>query len=67
MQERLNRLSGTLDYSGFGRCNVVIEAVPEKLELKQQMVSEIEQRAKIPDNFCQQHLQSSHHRYCEKG
>ena len=51
MQERLNRLSGTLDYSGFGRCNVVIEAVPEKLKLKQQMVSEIEQRAKIPTIF----------------
>ena len=46
MEERMNRLSGGLDYSGFGLTDVVIEAVPEILSLKQQMVDEIEKRAK---------------------
>jgi 3-hydroxyacyl-CoA dehydrogenase/enoyl-CoA hydratase/3-hydroxybutyryl-CoA epimerase len=41
-EERMNRLSGGLDYSGFGHADVVIEAVPEILELKQQMTIEIE-------------------------
>ena len=40
--QRLNRVSGGLDWAGFGQVDVVIEAVPEKLELKQQMVAEFE-------------------------
>ena len=40
--ERMNRLSGGLDYNGFAHADVVIEAVPEILELKQQMTLEIE-------------------------
>ena len=46
MSERMNRLSGGLDYVGFGLTDVVIEAVPEILSLKQQMVDEIEKGAK---------------------
>ena len=38
----MNRLTGTRNYSGFQRCNLVIEAVFENLELKQQMVRDIE-------------------------
>jgi 3-hydroxyacyl-CoA dehydrogenase/enoyl-CoA hydratase/3-hydroxybutyryl-CoA epimerase len=38
-------LSGTLDYSGFERTDVVIEAVFEDLELKQKMVADIEEHA----------------------
>jgi 3-hydroxyacyl-CoA dehydrogenase/enoyl-CoA hydratase/3-hydroxybutyryl-CoA epimerase len=40
--ERINRLSGGLDYRGFNHADVVIEAVPEILELKQKMALEIE-------------------------
>ena len=40
--ERMNRLSGGLDFHGFEHADVVIEAVPEILELKQDMVLQIE-------------------------
>jgi 3-hydroxyacyl-CoA dehydrogenase/enoyl-CoA hydratase/3-hydroxybutyryl-CoA epimerase len=39
---QMSRISGTTDYSGFFRRDVVIEAVFEDLALKQQMVAEIE-------------------------
>jgi 3-hydroxyacyl-CoA dehydrogenase / enoyl-CoA hydratase / 3-hydroxybutyryl-CoA epimerase len=51
MDERMYRLSGTLDYSGFGLTDVVIEAVPEILQLKQEMVADIESRSKKPIIF----------------
>jgi 3-hydroxyacyl-CoA dehydrogenase/enoyl-CoA hydratase/3-hydroxybutyryl-CoA epimerase len=41
----LGRLTGTLDYSGFGTCEVVVEAVFEDLKLKRKMVQEVEQHA----------------------
>ena len=41
-RKQLNRFSGSLDYRGFGRADLIIEAVFEKLELKQQMVKDIE-------------------------
>ncbi len=37
------RLTGTTDHSGFKDCDMVIEAVFEKLELKHQMVKEVEE------------------------
>ncbi|MGE0712405.1 MAG: fatty acid oxidation complex subunit alpha FadJ [Planctomycetota bacterium] len=40
--EIMARVSGTTDYSGFDRCEVVIEAVFEDLELKRRMVREVE-------------------------
>ena len=56
LQERLNRrrltrpqferlralLSGGADYSGFGRADLVIEAVYEELEVKRQVLAEVE-------------------------
>ena len=56
LQERLNRrrltrpqferlkalLSGGPDYSGFGRADLVIEAVYEELEVKRQVLAEVE-------------------------
>ncbi|WP_437887110.1 fatty acid oxidation complex subunit alpha FadJ [Phytobacter sp. V91] len=39
---QMARISGTTDYSGFSRRDVVIEAVFEDLALKQQMVAEVE-------------------------
>lgn len=43
---RRNRISGGLDWAGMGTAEVIIEAVPEKLELKQAQVAEIEARTK---------------------
>ena len=45
MDERLHRISGGLGYEGFGHAQIVIEAVPEILGLKQKMVADIEDRA----------------------
>ncbi|KFZ28714.1 multifunctional fatty acid oxidation complex subunit alpha [Pseudidiomarina atlantica] len=46
LEKTMLRLSGTLDYSGFERVDMVIEAVFEDLELKQKMVADIEAVAK---------------------
>jgi 3-hydroxyacyl-CoA dehydrogenase/enoyl-CoA hydratase/3-hydroxybutyryl-CoA epimerase len=42
MTVRMARLSGTLDYSGFAQCEVTIEAVVEKLAVKQAVLAEWE-------------------------
>lgn len=39
---QLARLSGTLDYQGFRQLDLVIEAVFEDLDLKQQMIQEVQ-------------------------
>ena len=39
-------LSGSLDYSGFDRVDVVIEAVFEDLDLKKKMVADVENNGK---------------------
>jgi len=44
-QKQMMLISGSTDYTGFERVDVVIEAVFEDLALKQQMVAEIEQHA----------------------
>lgn len=41
-KQKLNKLTGTLDYSGFQHCDLIIEAVFEDLPLKQRMVADIE-------------------------
>lgn len=43
MQQQMLLITGTTDYSGFHDADIVIEAVFEDLELKQQMVADIEQ------------------------
>lgn len=42
LQEQMNRITGTTDYSGFKHLDMVIEAVFEDLDLKQSMVADIE-------------------------
>lgn len=42
----INRYSGSLDYQGLNKADLVIEAVFEDLKLKQQMVADVEQYAK---------------------
>jgi len=44
-QRQMMLISGTTDYSGFERVDLVVEAVFEDLQLKQKMVSEIEKNA----------------------
>ena len=41
--KRFAQITGTTDYQGFKRCEIVIEAVFESLELKQKMVKDIEE------------------------
>ncbi|MEM0515368.1 fatty acid oxidation complex subunit alpha FadJ [Pseudoalteromonas sp. YIC-827] len=45
LQEQMNRITGTTDYSGFKHVDMVIEAVFEDLSLKQAMVADVEQYA----------------------
>ncbi len=42
MARKMDLLSGTLDYSGFSRCEVTIEAVVEKLTVKRAVLGEWE-------------------------
>ncbi len=44
LEQRMDRLSLTSEFSGFRRTELVIEAVYEDLELKRQMLAEIEAR-----------------------
>lgn len=46
LEKTMLMLSGSLDYRGFERADVVIEAVFEDLELKQKMVADVEANAK---------------------
>jgi len=43
-ERAMGRLTGSLDYSGFANCDVVIEAVFEDLKLKRKMIEEVEKR-----------------------
>lgn len=51
MQKQLSLLSGGLDYTGFKNVDLVIEAVFEDLNLKQQMVADVEKNAKTTTVF----------------
>jgi 3-hydroxyacyl-CoA dehydrogenase len=41
-EELLGRIQGTLDYDGFGDVDFVIEAVPEKMEIKQAVFADLD-------------------------
>jgi 3-hydroxyacyl-CoA dehydrogenase/enoyl-CoA hydratase/3-hydroxybutyryl-CoA epimerase len=51
MQKQLSMITGTIDYSGFKEVDIVVEAVFENLELKQNMVVEVEQQTKASTIF----------------
>jgi len=38
----LSRITGTLDYAGFGDVDFVVEAVPERMEIKQAVFAELD-------------------------
>ncbi|MEA2400829.1 MAG: enoyl-CoA hydratase / 3-hydroxyacyl-CoA dehydrogenase [Thermoleophilaceae bacterium] len=42
LEEVLGRIQGTLDYEGFGDADFVIEAVPERMEIKQAVFAELD-------------------------
>jgi len=46
MQKQMSMITGCTDYSGFRDLDIVVEAVFENLELKQDMVVEIEKNSK---------------------
>lgn len=51
MQKQLSMITGTIDYSGFKEVDIVVEAVFENLELKQNMVVEVEQQTNASTIF----------------
>jgi 3-hydroxyacyl-CoA dehydrogenase/enoyl-CoA hydratase/3-hydroxybutyryl-CoA epimerase len=46
MQRKLARITGTTDWSGFSRADIVIEAVVESIPIKRQVLAEFEALAK---------------------
>jgi len=46
MQRKLARITGTTDWSGFQRADVVVEAVVENVKIKRQVLAEFEALAK---------------------
>jgi len=42
LEEILGRIEGTLDYAGFGDVDFVVEAVPERMEIKQAVFAELD-------------------------
>lgn len=47
-QQKMDRVSGGTDYSGFGRLDVIIEAIVEDVEIKKKVVGETARNAR-PD------------------
>jgi 3-hydroxyacyl-CoA dehydrogenase len=43
LERRLGLITGTIDYSGFGDVDFVIEAVPERMAIKQAVFSELDE------------------------
>src|SRR5690606_33375194 len=43
-ERAMGRIAPTLDYSGFGTADVVIEAVVERMDVKKQVLREAEER-----------------------
>jgi len=43
VERAMTRISPTLDYSGFGATDVVIEAVVERMDVKKQVLAEVEE------------------------
>jgi 3-hydroxyacyl-CoA dehydrogenase len=42
LEEALGRISGTTEYDGFGDVDFVVEAVPERMEIKQSVFAELD-------------------------
>jgi 3-hydroxyacyl-CoA dehydrogenase len=44
LEEIVGRISGTVEYDGFGDVDFVIEAVPERMEIKQAVFAELDEQ-----------------------
>ncbi len=44
LEEIVGRISGTVEYEGFGDVDFVIEAVPERMEIKQAVFAELDEQ-----------------------
>jgi 3-hydroxyacyl-CoA dehydrogenase len=42
LEEIVGRIAGTIDYEGFGQVDFVVEAVPERMEVKQAVFAELD-------------------------
>ena len=42
LEEVVGRITGTTDYDGFGDVDFVVEAVPERMQIKQQVFAELD-------------------------
>jgi 3-hydroxyacyl-CoA dehydrogenase/enoyl-CoA hydratase/3-hydroxybutyryl-CoA epimerase len=49
-QQRMDKISGTVDYSGFGSLDVVVEAIVEDMEIKKKVIGQTAQ-AMRPDSI----------------
>ena len=56
----MDRLSATLDYTGFRRADLVIEAVFEDLDLKRKVLAEVEAATGDGLRVRQQHVVAAH-------
>jgi enoyl-CoA hydratase/3-hydroxyacyl-CoA dehydrogenase len=43
LDEVMGRIDGTIDYEGFGDVDFVVEAAPERMEIKQQVIRELDE------------------------
>lgn len=41
LNRKMSCITGTLDYQGFGRCDLVVEAIVENMEIKKQVIGEL--------------------------
>ncbi len=62
LEEIVGRITGTIDYDGFGDVDFVIEAVPERMEIKQAVFAELDARHAGPRDPRLEHLGAVDHR-----
>lgn len=67
LQAKMMQLSGGVDFTGYNHVDVVIEAVFEDLDLKQQMVADIEANAKQDTIFATNTSSLPIHKIAEKA
>ena len=51
LAEVVGRITGTISYEAFGDVDIVIEAVPEKIEIKKAELSDAELEARIKEKL----------------
>ena len=61
-RDGLDRITGTTDYSGFGKAGVAVEAVVENMEVKKSVLRDFETVAKRKRHLRIEHVITLHHR-----